>query len=72
MKHTKQNIVKLLKEKSDLSYKMAVMYKEDGREDLYLKYLHDSMSYDDAISIITKKDYFDSMCEIFKLKEDAE
>ena len=65
MKRTKENIIKLLKAKYDNCHALRHIYAKDGKKELADDYLHEAMAYSDVISLLTNKDYFDEMVNVY-------
>ena len=63
--------VELLQAMSDHAFRMYEMYDREGDRLWAKAYITDSIAYDSAISILTRKDYADRMREIFLSEEPA-
>lgn len=64
MKHTKQNVIKVLTAMNELAMRI---YHDTEDEDLKTMYLHESMAFDQALWLLTDKEYFDKMVEIHEV-----
>ena len=71
MKQTKENIIKLLKAKYKLAHALADYAKENGDEEEFHMCIREAIAISDAIYLLTNKEYFNSMVEIY-FKEDEE
>ena len=70
MKHTKQNIIKALNELKKNDRALANYYEEKGDKETAGKYRAEARWLYEAIEVLTDKDFFNKVCEIFKLEED--
>lgn len=64
MKHTKQNVIKVL---AAMNQHALDMHRLSETEEEKTKYLRESMVFDRCIWALTDKEYFDKMVEIFKV-----
>ena len=62
MKWTKANIIKVLKARNEHALTMRKYAETDADK---LRYLRESMVLDQCIWMLTKRDYFDKMVELF-------
>lgn len=66
MKHTKENVVTVLRAMSENSIAVANTFSK--RRALYKSSINNALGIEQAIQVLTNKDFFDSMVDIF-LKE---
>jgi hypothetical protein len=64
MKHTKANVIKLLKAMYEHYHEMARIVPEDHR-----LYINKAIEVSNAISFLTDKEYFEKFCEIYGITE---
>lgn len=62
MKWTKANIIKVLKARKEHALRMRKYAETDENK---LMYLRESMAIDQCLWLLTDRDYFDEMVEIF-------
>ena len=68
MKHTLENILKVLKAEQKLLWELQKSCKEDNDNERATKYMKERMGVETAILLIEKKDYFDSLVEILDVE----
>ena len=66
MKHTKENIINLLKAKIVHLRAMEEIYKKEGDSDLAERYKHERWGLDSVLQLMTNKEYFDKIYNIYK------
>ena len=69
MKHTLENILKVLKAEQKLLYELQKSYKKDNDEERATNYMKERMGVETAIYLIERKDYFDSLVKILEVEE---
>ena len=67
MKHTKKNVVKVLQAMYENYHALARAAETDKQKHLYI---WRAIEISNAISLLTKKDFFEDFCKIHKITED--
>lgn len=70
MKHTKENIIKLLNEMIKVKKAAADECHKRRNITMYRNYMAEIVTLDKVIGIITRKEWFDGMVEIYFDEED--
>ena len=65
MRKTKENELKVIRAMQENIDELYFIEKENGNYDVAERLLAQSQAYDEIIWVLTRKNYFDSMCNIF-------
>ena len=69
MKHTKENVVKLLKSIRHLNHEMKEHYQNKGDSQTANYYLQSACEDSFIIELLTDKKFFNTICKIHNLKD---
>ncbi len=69
IRNTKENVIKLLKVKSDSAYGRAKFAKEDGQMDIYDEEMTLTCEIDNVINLLTNQDFFEKTWNIYMNRE---
>ena len=70
LKHTKKNIIKVLKAKREVTYRLYKSAKERGDTKRADDYLKECCRIDSCIYLMTDKKYFQEIADIYEVTED--
>lgn len=70
MKHTKENIIKVLKKNIESCRVLQEIGSEKGDESLRREYMHERWGLEFALWCLTDKNYFNDMVKALKLEEE--
>lgn len=70
LKHTKKNIIKVLKAQKEVAYRLYKNAKERGDAERADNYLKECCKIDSCIYLMTDKKYFQEIAEIYEVTED--
>lgn len=65
MENTRENVITLLKEMAETAFTVSEAFHDSGNEEMQARSMGQYSAYDSVIRLLTNKEYFNSIWEIY-------